>query len=175
MSEEIQNASVVVPQAMVWSIIINGVLGFSMLMAVLFSLGDIEAVLTAPYLYPFIQIFVQGTGHAGAATGIAVIIIVLAFCTTIAVLASSSRMTWAFARDRGLTGWQSLSKACISLNLPRYTALRMMIFLAWYFSQLLISTMLKLWLYAKLTFRRCILETQFLFTQSVSPQSHLLS
>ena len=118
MSEEIQNASVIVPRAIVWSIVLNGILGFGMLIAVLFCIGDIDTVLNAPYIYPYIEIFVQGTGNVGASTGMAVIIIVLAICTTIAVLASSSRMTWAFARDRGLPGWWSLSKACLSRNFP---------------------------------------------------------
>ena len=123
MSEEIQNASVVVPRTIVWSIVLNGVLGFGMLIAILFCIGDIDTVLNAPYIYPYIEIFVQGTGNVGASTGMAVIIIVLAFCTTIAVLASSSRMTWAFARDRGLPGWQSLSKECLSRNFPLSTLL----------------------------------------------------
>jgi len=121
MSEEIQNASIIVPRTIVSSIIINGVLGFGMLMAVLFCLGNAEAVLNAPFLYPYIKIFVQGTGHVGASTGMAVIVVVLAFCNTIALLASSSRMTWAFARDRGLPGWHTLSKVHPSNSIPVYS------------------------------------------------------
>ena len=123
MSEEIQNASINIPRVLVWSLVVNGVLGFGMLMAVLFCLSDINKVLTTPYIYPFIEILVQGTGNIGASTGMAVIVIMLAICSTIAVLASSSRMTWAFARDRGLPGWQTLSKVCLSKTLPLNTIL----------------------------------------------------
>ena len=58
MSEEVQNASVTVPRATVMSIMVNGALGFGMLIGILFSLGDdLKSLLKSPYGYPFIQIF----------------------------------------------------------------------------------------------------------------------
>ena len=41
---------------MIWAININGVTGFGMLIAVLFVLGDPEAVLNTPTGSPFIEI-----------------------------------------------------------------------------------------------------------------------
>lgn len=110
MSEEIQNASTVVPRSMMTSIMLNGTLGFGMLIATLFCLVDIEAVLQTRTGYPFIEIFYLATGSIGGSTAMASVISLLGICSTIGLLASSSRLTWAFARDRGLPGWRILSK-----------------------------------------------------------------
>lgn len=115
MSEEIQNPSVNVPRSMMTGITLNGFLGFGMLLAVLFCLGDVDAALHTPTGYPFIEIFRQAVGTVGGATAMTTIVVALGICGTIGFLASSSRMTWAFARDRGLPGWAQLSKVIISI------------------------------------------------------------
>ncbi|PQE26536.1 Amino acid polyamine transporter I protein [Rutstroemia sp. NJR-2017a BBW] len=113
MSEEVENASVTVPRAIMLGVFVNGTLGFGMLLATLFCLGNVDDVLLAPYLYPFIEIFVTSTGSISGSTAMASLIVLLSFCTTIGLMASSSRMTWSFARDRGLPGWEALSKVCL--------------------------------------------------------------
>ena len=115
MSEEIQNPSVNVPRSMMTGITLNSFLGFGMLLAVLFCLGDVDAALQTPTGYPFIEIFQQAVGTIGGATAMTTIVVALGICGTIGFLASSSRMTWAFARDRGLPGWAQLSKVIISI------------------------------------------------------------
>ena len=110
MAEEIRNASTIVPQCMITSVIINGVLAFGMLIAILFCMGDIDAAVASPTGYPFIEIFTQATGSLTGAGFMTAIITALAFCATIATLAGSSRMMWSFARDRGLPGWRFLSQ-----------------------------------------------------------------
>lgn len=107
MSEEINNATVIVPRAMIFSISLNGLLGLGMLIATLFCLGDVDKVLAAPY--PFMAIFEQAVGNAGGATAMSAIITVLMICALISFVATGSRMTWSFARDRGLPGWRYLS------------------------------------------------------------------
>lgn len=60
MSEEIHDAARVVPRAMIATILINGHLGFAMILALLFAMGDIATVLESPVSlagYPFIQIY----------------------------------------------------------------------------------------------------------------------
>ncbi|MCJ1361829.1 hypothetical protein MMC16_000929 [Acarospora aff. strigata] len=118
MSEEVRNASTVVPRSMITSILLNGALGFGMLIAVLFCVGDMDAALHSPTGYPFMGIFVQATHSIGASTVMAMVVTVLSVCATIGFLASSSRMTWAFARDRGLPGWQYLSKVEPRTSIP---------------------------------------------------------
>ncbi|KAI9881205.1 MAG: hypothetical protein M1830_007183 [Pleopsidium flavum] len=118
MSEEIQNASTVVPRSMITSIALNGALGFGMLIAVLFCVGDIDAVLHTPTGYPFMEIFLQATKSTGGSTVMATIVTILGICATIGFLASSSRMTWSFARDRGLPGWQYLNRVEPRSSIP---------------------------------------------------------
>lgn len=108
MSEEIQNPSLNVPRSLLTSIIINGILGFGMLIAVLFCLGDPDAAFATPTRYPFMEIFASGVGVKGG-TAMASLVILLGISAVIGSLTSSSRMTWAFARDRGLPFWKQLS------------------------------------------------------------------
>lgn len=118
MSEEIANAAMDVPRSIVCSIIINGSLGFGMLIAVIFCMGNPDDALAAQTTigFPFIEIFLQATGSVGGSTGMAAILVALAFSTTIGFLATASRMIWSFARDKGLPFSSTLSKVSI-LNL----------------------------------------------------------
>ena len=113
MSEEIQNATTVVPQTLIWSIGVNGVLGFGMLIAILFCIGDITNALETPTLFPFIEIFQQATRSNTGATIMVSLVLSLMICAAIASLAAASRQMWAFARDQGLPGSKYLAKVCI--------------------------------------------------------------
>ena len=110
MSEEIHNAAVVVPRAILWSIVVNGVVGLSMSIAVLFCLGDINAALNTEYTYPFIEVVLQATRSRGGSAAIIALLVVVDLALVIGVLAATSRMLWSFARDRGIPGWQQISK-----------------------------------------------------------------
>lgn len=46
--------------------ILNGIVGFVMMLTVLFCLGDVEKVLDTETAFPFIQIFKDSAGTAGA-------------------------------------------------------------------------------------------------------------
>ena len=116
MSEEIKNAAVTVPRSVLATVLINGSLGFGMIMATLFSLDDVEAALESPTEFPFMEIFFQATQSIAGAAVMASIITVMQLCTAVAVLASASRMSWSFARDRGLPAWKTLSK--VSTGMP---------------------------------------------------------
>ncbi|PSN69517.1 amino acid transporter [Corynespora cassiicola Philippines] len=103
MSEEVKNASRDVAGSMMLSLIINGCLALGMLFAVLFSAPNIVDLLVDPSsLSPFIRIFEYAVGSKAGATIMTSIVIVLEFCSAMGCLAAASRMTWSFARDRGL-------------------------------------------------------------------------
>ena len=110
MSEEIQNAPTVVPWSILSSIIINGALAFSMIIATLFITTDLQGSLQSPTGYAFMEIFVNATGSLAGGTVMACIITVMQFFANVAILASCSRMSWSFARDRGLPGYETLAK-----------------------------------------------------------------
>lgn len=114
MAEEIKNAAVVIPQAILFSVGLNGALGLSMLIAILFCLGDPSlvptTVLQTPLGFPFIQVFLDATRSVPGTAIMASIVLVLGISSTVGLLASSSRMFWSFARDRGLPFWQKIGE-----------------------------------------------------------------
>ncbi|APA06522.1 hypothetical protein sscle_02g012920 [Sclerotinia sclerotiorum 1980 UF-70] len=123
MSEEIKKASIVVPRAMLSGLILNGVLGFAMMIAYLFCLGDLDDVLNAQETlgYPFLYVFQTGTGSTAGAAVMGLIVVALGVCSTVGALASSSRMLWSFARDRGVPLWRYWVKLDRRTSIPIYT------------------------------------------------------
>lgn len=112
MAEEVQNPSLVVPRSIMLSLLINGSFGFAMVLVALFCMGDGEAVLNPPTGFPFMEIFRQATNSIAASTIMSSLILVLGLCGTVGLFASTSRVFWSFARDRGLPGWKILSQVC---------------------------------------------------------------
>ena len=67
LAEEIDKASTVIPRSMLASIALNGSLGFAIVTATLFCLGNEQDALDSPTGYPFIEVFLNATGsNAGA-------------------------------------------------------------------------------------------------------------
>lgn len=110
MAEEVRNASVAIPRAILLSVLINGALGFGMLIAVLFCLGDLDAALATPTGYPYMDIFRQATDSLAGALGMTSILLIIGVCSVIGMLAATSRQFWSFARDRAVPGWRIWSK-----------------------------------------------------------------
>ena len=120
MSEEVKNAALVVPYSMILSVLINGALGLAMVIAVLFCLGDIDKITsTPPTQYPFMAVFAQAAGSRSGGAGMIAVILFMFVCATTTILASSSRMTWSFARDLGLPYSTYLSRVSLQLHGPR--------------------------------------------------------
>lgn len=68
-AEEIQNAPTVIPLSMGISTLLNGSLGFAMLIALLFSMpSDIQSVLNSETYYPFMSIYTYAVGSTSGAT-----------------------------------------------------------------------------------------------------------
>ncbi|CAF9941995.1 hypothetical protein IMSHALPRED_003142 [Imshaugia aleurites] len=118
MSEEIENAALNVPRAILTTMILNGATGFAMVLAVLFCLGDVNSVLMSPTGFPFIQVFYNGVKSKAGATVMASIVVALAWCAVIGFLATASRMIWSFARDRGLPFHRLISKVEPRASIP---------------------------------------------------------
>lgn len=106
MAEEIRNAAVVLPRAIMLSVLINGILGFGMLIAVLFCLEDVEKALKSPTGYPFIEIFFQARKSVTGAVLMTTIVLIITMFGVMGILAALSRQFWSFARDRAIPGWR---------------------------------------------------------------------
>ncbi|KAL8811337.1 MAG: hypothetical protein Q9200_001864 [Gallowayella weberi] len=117
---EIEDASTVIPRSMLASVGLNGSLGFAIVVATLFCLGDVQAALESPTGFPFIQVFINATrSNAGATAMTSVIIVALTFAA-VGSLATASRMMWAFAREQGLPGSSVLARVESRTLLPLY-------------------------------------------------------
>lgn len=103
MAEEVEDAGVVVPRSMIWSFLVNIPPTFGLVIAYLFCMPSVSDAVTDASGWPFIYVFNQATGNStGGTTGMTVIIFLLLVMITISAMASTSRQTFAFARDKGL-------------------------------------------------------------------------
>lgn len=102
MSEEVRNPARVVPRILIQSIAINGVLAFAFMLVLLFCIGNVKDALESPSGFPIIEIFYQATKSTKATNAMQSSITAIGFASSIGVVASVSRLTWAFARDGGL-------------------------------------------------------------------------
>lgn len=114
LAEEIEHASTVVPQALMYTIFINGGLGLAIIIAMLFCMQSLPDALAAvdTVFYPALQIFYSATRSTTGACLMAGIVFVLSVAASVGIYASASRMMWSFARDKGLPFSGHLVKAC---------------------------------------------------------------
>ena len=110
MCEEVRNPSVAVPRSIVSSILINGSFGLAIIIAMLFAATDIDKALESPSGYPSIEIVFQATGSMAGTAAITAFIVTMSLSCGVGTIAATSRVFWAFSRDRGMPFWSTLSK-----------------------------------------------------------------
>ena len=113
MAEEVSNAATAIPKAIITTVVVNGSLGFGMLIGLLYCLGNIEDALKTKTGFPYIEILYQGTGSMGGTVAMVSILLVTGVASAIGMLAATSRQFWSFARDRGVPGWRFWSRVCV--------------------------------------------------------------
>lgn len=91
---------------MIGAYLMNGALGIVFLISYMFMITDVQAALDDVTGYPHIWVFSQAVGRGGV-VALNAIPTVLIFAGTLTYNLSTSRQTWAFARDHGLpfSGW----------------------------------------------------------------------
>ncbi|KAF1960390.1 amino acid transporter [Byssothecium circinans] len=117
-SEEVPNASTAVPSNMLWSYVINGILGLVMLITMLLCIGPIDDVLQSDA--PHIGLF-QRAGLPHLTFILVFILHTLMFCGNITALATASREVWAFARDKGFPFSEWISVIDKDKNVPTHS------------------------------------------------------
>ena len=110
MSEEIKDASRVLPKAMTLALGLNGLTGLVSALTFTYCLGPLEDAIAPTYNFAFIGTFYKATGSAKAATAMSCVISIMTLCSAISNVATASRQMFAFARDRGLPFNQVLSR-----------------------------------------------------------------
>jgi choline transport protein len=117
MIEEIPNPRKTGPFVMITCVAIGTFTGFIFLMCLLFVAGDIDAVI-ASRAGPLLQILFNATSSRAGAICLLMFPLVCTVFATIAIMTTSSRMAWAFARDRGLPASKFFAKVHKGLDVP---------------------------------------------------------
>lgn len=118
MAEEVANAQLTIPRAICMGMIFDGILGFAMMITVLYCLGDANSVLETPLGFPFIQIFYNSVKSVRGATVMSVVVLILTWGCAAGIIATASRMTWSFARDKGTPLSRYLKKVSKNQKIP---------------------------------------------------------
>ena len=100
LGEETRIARFAIPRAMFWSICMNGALAFVMSIIFLFTLGDVDDILHSTYAV--LTIFLSATKSPTFASALVGITQTMGISVALGTVASTSRLTWAWARDGAL-------------------------------------------------------------------------
>jgi amino acid transporter len=116
-SEETHDPSRNAPWGMVLAVLVSGIAGYAMLLAVTLSIGDLEAARAADN--PFIFVLRGALGAQGGNALVCVAMAAMWFCGLSSVT-SNSRMLFAFARDGGLPFAQKLASVSPRFRSPHF-------------------------------------------------------
>lgn len=89
-----------------------------MLIAILYYIGDIDAALSTPTGYPFIEILTQGTSSIVGGTTLSALLVTMFTFATLGVVASASRQLWAFSRDNAVPNARIFSYVHPRMKIP---------------------------------------------------------
>lgn len=117
MVEEIPNAAIVAPKILIYCVLIGMTTGFIFLMCLLFVGGDLTKVISSP-AGPIGYIFFHATGSKAGTVCLLIFPLVCLMFAGISIMTTSSRMTYAFARDGGLPFSKLLSRVHPKLDVP---------------------------------------------------------
>ncbi|KAL0567964.1 polyamine transporter tpo5, partial [Marasmius crinis-equi] len=103
MTEETRNAAMSGSLGIIMAIGVSALLGWYLLLGLLFSIQDLDRTLNSETGQPVAQIFLDTVGVDGAIVLMVIVIGAMFMCGTFSIT-SNSRMMYAFARDGGLPG-----------------------------------------------------------------------
>lgn len=101
MSEELKDASLQLPRAMMYATFGNGILGIAMMITFCFCITDLNIVVgDRASAYPVINVVNNATSSRAATCVLGALLVVLLYFSTVTTVASASRQVWAFSRDQ---------------------------------------------------------------------------
>ncbi|KAK3068501.1 hypothetical protein LTR53_013872 [Teratosphaeriaceae sp. CCFEE 6253] len=118
MADEVKDAKRKVPQAMVGSTMLSSVVMFIFIIVLLFCIGDIDAVSGSLTGLPIIEVLYEATGSKAGTVFLVMCIYFIIGASQFNILASVSRLAWAFAKDGGLPFSAQLSRVHPTLRIP---------------------------------------------------------
>jgi choline transport protein len=88
-----------IPKAIVAQFIVGFFTALFYLIAIFYSITDLDAVLTNTFLFPLTEIYRQATGSAGGSLGLLLLAFLPTLIATIGCYLTASRVFWTLARD----------------------------------------------------------------------------
>jgi choline transport protein len=88
-----------IPKAILAQFIVGFFTAIFYLIAIFYSINDLEAILTSPYLFPLTAIYQQSTGSAGGALGLLLLAFIPSTIAIVGCFLTASRIFWTLARD----------------------------------------------------------------------------
>lgn len=117
MTEETNNAATAGSWGILMSIGVSAVLGWFLLLGLLFSIQDYSATLASSTGQPVAQIIIDAVGDRAAIALMMIIVVAMFFCGTFSIT-SNSRMMYAFSRDGALPGSKFFHKVDVKRRSP---------------------------------------------------------
>lgn len=114
-SEEVADAGLVVARCIWWSYLLNSSLALGTVFTILFCFGPLDDAINADI--PYLDLFLN-MNNSAVAIFVLVLILILIYIGNITGLATVSRETWAFARDKGFPFSRWISKMDRRLSIP---------------------------------------------------------
>ncbi|WPG99237.1 amino acid transporter [Acrodontium crateriforme] len=118
LAEEVSNAALNIPRAILGAMLVNGLVGLAMIVTILYCLGDPSKVLEPVTGFAFMDVFKNNIPNLAGATVMAAVVLCLTWACAIGITTTASRMTWSFARDRGFPFSRFLSKVYPGTAIP---------------------------------------------------------
>lgn len=117
MSEEIKDAGLMVPRAIMGSYVFNGFTGLILFIAYRFLDPSVDDALSDPFAYLFLYGF-RNAMSVASVNAITAVVLFLLVASNISFSLSTSRQTWSFARDGGLPFSRWISYVLPTLQTP---------------------------------------------------------
>ena len=99
LAEEIPRPEINIPKAIAAQMSIGFLTAFFYMVAILFAVSDLDAVLAGTSSFPIAEIYHQATGSSAGTIGLLFLILVPVFCTCIGCYITAGRTFWTLARD----------------------------------------------------------------------------
>ncbi|KAL8635621.1 MAG: hypothetical protein Q9228_006904 [Teloschistes exilis] len=99
LAEEVPHPSSIIPKAILAQFIFGFLSGLFYLIAILYGITDLDAVLNSTYLFPLTEIYRQAAGTRAGSVGLLVVALLPNIISCFGCYVTASRVFWTLARD----------------------------------------------------------------------------
>ncbi|KAJ7802584.1 choline transport protein [Mycena olivaceomarginata] len=118
MAEELPHPRRDLPKAVAAQILLGALTGFVYAVALMFSITDLDAVLTSNGSFPLAVVYAQATGNKAGTFGLLLIVLLSVMPANIGGFITTGRIYWALARDNVTPFSSFFSQASALLSCP---------------------------------------------------------